>query len=306
MGTETGQAGRLERSCAIVAAAFTAGRCRRVRLMSGERRTFTMNAARTELYVPFPALTPGWTLRSWTCAIALQCSPSKQRLMGFTLGALTAPRTDIWNQFYERHNLAGKVVLDPFMGSGTTLGEALKLGAKAVGSDINPVSTFLVRQAFTAVPEAKLRRAFARLEATVAPEIRRYYETMDPETGQPATVRRREVQVRALDRDHPATVLGQEANVACSLGSVAPEPRRVPHDHAVHSPAADPVQHRLVRRSRSAVQRRDVVVGEVAHDLPPSRFSELPSVLALALHAGSLAGHVLADAGVENCSGGFW
>jgi putative DNA methylase len=43
------------------------------------------------------------------------------------------------------------------MGSGTTLGEALKLGAKAVGCDINPVSTFLVRQAFTRVSEKSLR-----------------------------------------------------------------------------------------------------------------------------------------------------
>jgi putative DNA methylase len=100
-----------------------------------------------------------------------------------TLGALSSPRTDIWAQFYERHNLNGKVVLDPFMGSGTTLGEALKLGAKAVGSDINPVSTFLVRQAFTRVPESSLRSAFERLDTIVAPSIRRYYQTHDPKTG---------------------------------------------------------------------------------------------------------------------------
>jgi putative DNA methylase len=101
-----------------------------------------------------------------------------------TLGALSPARVDVWKQFYRRHDLAGKVVVDPFMGSGTTLGEALKLGAKAIGSDVNPVSTFLVRQAFTRVPEADLRAAFARLEATVAPEIRRFYQTRDPKTGQ--------------------------------------------------------------------------------------------------------------------------
>jgi len=100
-----------------------------------------------------------------------------------TLGALSAPRTDIWKRFYDRNDFAGKVVLDPFMGSGTTLGEALKLGAKAIGSDINPVSTFLVRQAFARIPEKALRAAFARLEETVAPAIRRYYQTRDPKTG---------------------------------------------------------------------------------------------------------------------------
>jgi putative DNA methylase len=100
-----------------------------------------------------------------------------------TLAALSEPNTPIWEAFYNRHNLSGKVVLDPFMGSGTTLGEAVKLGAKAVGCDINPVSTFLVRQAFARVSETELRAAFAKLERKVAPEIRRYYQTRDPLSG---------------------------------------------------------------------------------------------------------------------------
>ncbi|RRN45486.1 hypothetical protein EHV23_04655 [Lautropia dentalis] len=103
---------------------------------------------------------------------------------GITLGALSQPGTDIWANFYKTHHLAGKVVLDPFMGSGTTLGEAVKLGVKAIGCDINPVSTFLVRQAFTPVSEARLRAAFKRLERDVAPEIRHYYRTRDPQTGE--------------------------------------------------------------------------------------------------------------------------
>ena len=103
---------------------------------------------------------------------------------GITLGALADEASDIWEGFYKRHDLAGKVVLDPFMGSGTTLGEALKLGARAIGCDINPVSTFLVRQAFTRVPERELLAAFAELEANVAPRIRRYYRTRDPATGE--------------------------------------------------------------------------------------------------------------------------
>lgn len=103
---------------------------------------------------------------------------------GITLGALLDSKNDIWGRFYEQHDLSGKVVLDPFMGSGTTLGEALKLGAKAVGSDINPVSTFLVRQAFTRASEDELRVAYDQLEREVAPAIRRFYQTRDPETGE--------------------------------------------------------------------------------------------------------------------------
>ena len=103
---------------------------------------------------------------------------------GITLAALSSPGTNIWNNFYETHQFTNKVVLDPFMGSGTTLGEAVKLGAKAIGCDINPISTFLVRQAFTRVPETELRAAFTRLEQNVAPDIRHYYQTRDPHTGE--------------------------------------------------------------------------------------------------------------------------
>jgi len=99
------------------------------------------------------------------------------------LAALSRPLTKIWQVFCDRHRFAEKIVLDPFMGSGTTLGEAVKLGAKAIGCDINPVSSFLVRQAFTRVPEAQLRAAFDHLETSVAPEIRRYYRTRDPLSG---------------------------------------------------------------------------------------------------------------------------
>ena len=84
-----GQASNLERSCSIVASAFSGGCCKRVRLISGERRAFGMNASRTEMHVPYPPLTSGWTLRTWTCAIALQCSPSKSRIAFYALQALT-------------------------------------------------------------------------------------------------------------------------------------------------------------------------------------------------------------------------
>ncbi|GEM_PF-633437 len=84
-----GQASNVERSCSIVASAFSSGRCKRIRLISGERRAFGMNALRTEMHIPYPPVTLGWTLRTWTCAIALQCSPSKSRIAAYTLQALT-------------------------------------------------------------------------------------------------------------------------------------------------------------------------------------------------------------------------
>lgn len=89
MASGANQAAGIERSCAVVASAFSARRCERVLLVSGESRGFAMNTARTVAYVPYPALTPGWTLRTWSCGIALQCSPSKARIASYTLSALS-------------------------------------------------------------------------------------------------------------------------------------------------------------------------------------------------------------------------
>jgi putative DNA methylase len=101
-----------------------------------------------------------------------------------TLAALAPEKFHTWRDFYIQQDFRGKVVFDPFMGSGTTLGESLKLGCKVIGCDINPVSTFLVRQALTSVNECELRSTFAQLEQDVAKKIQHYYQTRDPETDE--------------------------------------------------------------------------------------------------------------------------
>lgn len=85
-----GQALGVERSCALLASALSTGRRQGVRLMSGERRSFGMNARRTIVNVPYPAVAPDWTLRTLTCGIALQCSPSKDRLAEYALHELSS------------------------------------------------------------------------------------------------------------------------------------------------------------------------------------------------------------------------
>ncbi len=107
---------------------------------------------------------------------------------GMVLGAVSGSNIDIWKEFYKKHDLRDVCVLDPFMGSGTTLGEAAKLGVKPVGCDINPISTFAVRQALTSVGIDELERVFHKLEQEVKPEIQRYYTTLDRETNRPIPV----------------------------------------------------------------------------------------------------------------------
>ncbi|MFF2846685.1 DNA methyltransferase [Streptomyces sp. NPDC058001] len=73
--------------------------------------------------------------------------------------------------------LDGLTVFDPFSGSGTTVVEAAKLGARAVGWDINPVATLVQRQAVQRWDMAELERAYKLIEERCRLEIDRVHRT---------------------------------------------------------------------------------------------------------------------------------
>ena len=89
------------------------------------------------------------------------------------LGTLKPAGTDIMAEFYRDHtndpDTSGKVILDPFMGGGTTVVEALRLGCKVVGVDLNPVAWFIVKTEVEPVDLAALEAAFDRLASRVVP-----------------------------------------------------------------------------------------------------------------------------------------
>jgi adenine-specific DNA methylase len=59
------------------------------------------------------------------------------------LGTLAPKGANVMDLFYSQTRFPDATVFDPFMGSGTTIIEGLKLGARVIGRDINPVALFL-------------------------------------------------------------------------------------------------------------------------------------------------------------------
>jgi putative DNA methylase len=90
----------------------------------------------------------------------------------------TVPRgSAIMDLYASAVKLPAPVIFDPFMGSGTTVGEAHKLGCTVIGRDINPVAWRAVRTVLLPVDKGRLMALFAELEARVAPQIRALYKS---------------------------------------------------------------------------------------------------------------------------------
>jgi hypothetical protein len=62
---------------------------------------------------------------------------------------------DVHAPYFASHDLSQWVILDPFMGGGTTLIEANRMGAKVIGCDINPVSYWIVRESLKEIDLAR-------------------------------------------------------------------------------------------------------------------------------------------------------
>ena len=97
---------------------------------------------------------------------------------GILIGSLTPKGTDLLKSFYTSVRFPDVVVYDPFMGSGTTIGETLKLDGHAIGRDINPVSYLQVRTALTLKDTEELKKTFREIESDVSGEIHSYYKSI--------------------------------------------------------------------------------------------------------------------------------
>jgi len=102
--------------------------------------------------------------------------------------ACSLPReSNLAVEFYRSHAFNDLTVFDPFMGSGTTVGEAHKLGFTAIGRDINPVAVEAVRAALGPLDRKRIQEAFEGLSKGVGERIRAIYRSKDS-NGRPCDV----------------------------------------------------------------------------------------------------------------------
>ena len=85
--------------------------------------------------------------------------------------------------FYASNDLSGLTILDPFMGGGTPLLEANRLGCDVIGYDINPMAYWIVRQEIEHLDLKAYRKAANDLVKGLEQEIGSYYKTTCLECG---------------------------------------------------------------------------------------------------------------------------
>ncbi len=86
----------------------------------------------------------------------------------------------LWREFYSHHNLSRLVVLDPFMGGGTSIVESVKLGARVIGVDVDPIAWFVTKKEIDPCDLTMLRHEGRAVLRDVSERIRRYYSTKCP------------------------------------------------------------------------------------------------------------------------------
>lgn len=95
---------------------------------------------------------------------------------GLIIGCFEDADTDFFEKYYSNTSYEGKIVFDPFMGSGTTVHEAIRLGATAVGCDINPVAAAIVKAAAESYSREDVEKTYKTIENLCASKIKKFYK----------------------------------------------------------------------------------------------------------------------------------
>lgn len=133
------------------------------------------------------------------------------------VGATSEPTADFWKAYYETANLQGFTVLDPFVGGGTSVVEAVRLGASAIGVDVDPIACAVTTAELIAAKLENLLPTLRALQERVGKGLAPLYAVKGHDGTQLTAVHYFWVQVvecpscKKVGEAHPNYVLAEEA-----------------------------------------------------------------------------------------------
>ncbi len=93
------------------------------------------------------------------------------------------------DEFYNaKDSFKDITILDPFMGGGTTIIEALRLGMQCIGVDINPVAWFITKTESAMVDIEELQGLITKCEENLENDVKKWYKTSCPVCENPADI----------------------------------------------------------------------------------------------------------------------
>ncbi len=87
------------------------------------------------------------------------------------------------DSYFRSHDFAGRKVADPFMGGGTPLIEANRMGCDVIGFDINPMAAWIVREEIEHLDHDLYRQQAQLLVKDLDSKVGNLYRTDCPKTG---------------------------------------------------------------------------------------------------------------------------
>ncbi|MBE7453867.1 MAG: hypothetical protein HS111_34855 [Kofleriaceae bacterium] len=133
------------------------------------------------------------------------------------VGAVSEPTADFWKAYYETGNLQGLTVLDPFVGGGTSVVEAARLGASAIGVDVDPIACAVTSAELTAATLEDLVPTLRTLQERVGKKLAPLHAVKGADGTRLTAIHHFWVQVVACPsckkdgEAHPNYVLAEEA-----------------------------------------------------------------------------------------------
>lgn len=101
--------------------------------------------------------------------------------------------------FFRANDFPGKRVCDPFMGGGTPLLEANRMGCDVLGFDVNPMAAWIVREELEHLDLGAYRAAADTMLATLTAELGKLYRTDCPIYGDKNVPVKYALWVKAID-----------------------------------------------------------------------------------------------------------